>query len=183
MPSHSILPCYFDPGYVERQLELLRRSTAMKPGGILSDNRIHSETRRSEVGWPDSTMEIIRMASDAALAENEKHWRFKLDGKGEYQLTHYSDADAGAYHTHIDMDMNSGASSVRKLSFVLQLSSGGDYYGGDLTLEHAGSPDQWQARRLGTLIVFPSFVPHSVGPLVRGERWSLVGWISGPTLA
>ena len=180
MPSHVILPGHFSRRFVQDQLTAMRSDTELRPGGILDTNEVDSETRRSMVGWPNENCEIIRQATEAAVAENRKHWQFDLAGVGEHQLTHYSSDDAGVYHTHIDMSLDSSKAKSRKLSFVLQLSDGGDYFGGDLALFHVRSPDRQQARGIGTLIVFPSFVAHSVGPLVRGERWSLVSWLSGP---
>ena len=179
MPSHVILPGHFSRQFVQDQLAAMRHKTEMRPAGINGANEVDTETRRSMVGWPNENCEIIRQATAAAVTENRKHWQFDLAGVGEHQLTHYSSDDAGVYHTHIDMSLDSSKAKNRKLSFVLQLSDG-DYFGGDLTLFHVGSPDRQQARGIGTLIVFPSFVAHSVGPLVRGERWSLVSWLSGP---
>ena len=34
-------------------------------------------------------------------------------------------------------------------------------------------------REQGTIIVFPSFIPHEVQPVTKGERDALVGWITG----
>ena len=180
MPSHVILPEFFSRHFVRDQLSAMQGDTKMGAGGILGTNEVNSDTRRSSVGWPNARHEIIELAKQAATKENERHWQFNLDGDGEYQLTHYSSHNAGVYHTHVDMSFDSGKPKNRKLSFVVQLSDGGDYFGGDLALNYVASPDHRQARGIGTLIVFPSFVPHSVGPLVRGERWSLVSWLSGP---
>ena len=113
---------------------------------------------------------------------NKENWNLSLDGAGEYQLTHYASGGSGAYHTHIDLSMDGGSAAKRKLSFVVQLSDPTDYAGGELRLEHVGGPDRRQIRRQGSIIVFPSWVPHSVTPLMRGERWSLVAWLSGPPL-
>ncbi len=182
MPSHVTYPASFDKDFCVKQLAAMREATPMQPAGTLAGNTVNRSIRRSEVGWPAKTFEIIESATKAAREANERTWGVALggDGSAEYQLTHYSAGDEGAYHTHLDMSLDGSPAAMRKVSFVLQLSHGGDYCGGDLTLEHVGSPDCWQARRIGTLIVFPSFIPHSVGPLVRGERWSLVSWLSGP---
>ena len=32
----------------------------------------------------------------------------------------------------------------------------------------------------GKLILFPSYVLHEVKPVTKGERYSLVAWITGP---
>ncbi len=37
-------------------------------------------------------------------------------------------------------------------------------------------------RAFGPFTVFPSWAPHSVTPLVRGERWPLAAWLSGRRL-
>ena len=143
MPSHVILPGHFSRRFVQDHLADMHLETEMRPAGIHSTNEVDSETRRSMVGWPNENCELIRLATAAAVAENRKHWQFDLDGDGEHQLTHYSAEDAGVYHTHIDMSLDSSKAKGRKLSFVLQLSDGGDYFGGDLTLFHvgyAGSP-------------------------------------------
>ena len=180
MPSHIISSGHFAGDFVSSQLAAMRSATKLSPGGLLGDNDIDTDTRRSEVGWPAHGFEILRRATAAALAANDKHWGFDLGVKREYQLTHYTAADAGMYHTHMDLDLDAGGETVRKLSFVVQLSSPEKYHGGELALHHVGSPDPWLARQLGTVIVFPS-VLHSVSPMLRGERWSLVAWLSGPS--
>ncbi len=183
MLSHRLLPGRFSEDCCRRQLALMRAATAMNAGGTMASNSVRREIRRSKVGWPDWGFDIVRQAAEAARQVNQELWNFRLhDGMkgGEYQLTQYAAGDEGVYHTHVDMSFDDGPAANRKLSFVLQLSDGGDYCGADLTLHHVPEPDSDQLRRIGSLIVFPSFVPHSVGPLIRGERWSLVGWISGP---
>ena len=32
----------------------------------------------------------------------------------------------------------------------------------------------------GTIIIFPSMLPHRVTPVTKGVRYSLVQWFSGP---
>ena len=183
MPSHRIIESYFSEQFCREQLLLMRSKTAMAAGGTQAANSTDRSIRRSEVGWPKESELITILSVEAAREINRKTWNFDLDDgmeAGEYQLTHYEAGSEGAYHTHVDMSFDGGVAAKRKLSFIVQLSSGADYHGGDLTLSHVDSPNVGAARKIGTLIVFPAFVPHSVGPLVRGERWSLVSWISGP---
>ena len=183
MPSHVLRTEAFPREFCLSQLEAMRCSVHMKPGGTLGDNRVRTDIRRSSVGWPDvKDHEIVREADRMAREINKENWNLSLDGAGEYQLTHYAAGGSGAYHTHIDLSMDGGSAARRKLSFVVQLSNPADYAGGELRLEHVGGHDRGQTRRQGSIIVFPSWVPHSVTPLVRGERWSLVAWLSGPPL-
>ena len=41
-------------------------------------------------------------------------------------------------------------------------------------------PDPSVKRKRGFLTAFPSFSLHEVSPVTKGERYSLVGWITGP---
>jgi PKHD-type hydroxylase len=74
---------------------------------------------------------------------------------------------------------------VRKLSLTLNLSDPKTYKGGNLLFdfgEHSQN-DRFvecsNAREQGTIIVFPSFLPHCVTPLTEGKRYSLVLWTLG----
>ncbi|CAK9112771.1 unnamed protein product [Durusdinium trenchii] len=49
-----------------------------------------------------------------------------------------------------------------------------DYKGGQLLVGTEEAP-----RRLGDAVVFPSYMAHSVYPVVKGERRALVAWIRG----
>ena len=183
MPSHVLRTQAFTPAVCKANLETMRKSVQMQPGGTQGDNSVRRDIRRSSVGWPDPRHHGFIREVDRTVREiNDEAWGLELNEGGEYQLTHYDAATEGAYHTHIDVDMSGGSAGGRKVSFVLQLSKPSDYAGGDLRLEHVTSPDAGQLRRVGSLLVFPSFIPHSVAPLIRGERWSLVAWLSGPPL-
>ena len=184
MPSYVLKTGAFTPQFCEKALVEMRKKVKMKPAGTLRDNNVRRDIRRSSVGWPDrADHEFIHEADKIAREINQENWKFALEGDGEYQLTHYAVEDNGVYHTHIDMDLSGDdRASERKISFVVQLSDPLDYFGGELRLEHVGTPGPAELRKRGSIIVFPSFVPHSVSPLVRGERWSLVSWLSGPPL-
>jgi predicted 2-oxoglutarate/Fe(II)-dependent dioxygenase YbiX len=42
--------------------------------------------------------------------------------------------------------------------------------------EHRKYPPQGK----GTVLVFPSFMPHGVEPVTKGMRYSIVTWMVGP---
>jgi len=74
---------------------------------------------------------------------------------------------------------------VRKISVTVNLTDGNDYDGGDLKFDY-GKHDRHkrfdtctEAREKGSIIVFPSFLPHCVTPVTRGTRTSLVMWCLG----
>lgn len=74
---------------------------------------------------------------------------------------------------------------VRKLSLTINLNKPEDYEGGELQFDfgpHAEN-ERFQVcdeiKPQGSMIVFPSFVPHQVTPVTRGTRFSLVLWQLG----
>lgn len=88
----------------------------------------------------------------------------------EYGVGHF-------YDWHLDMGKNDF--SVRKISFVVQLSDESDYEGGELEVFSSIHPDV-QPKSRGTMVIFPSYILHRVTKVTRGARLSLVGWIGGP---
>ena len=86
------------------------------------------------------------------------------------------------YDYHRDCDIVQPL--YRKLSVTVQLSGPETYKGGDLFIRHfwgkTNLPIDEQLRSRGTIIVFPSLLLHSVRRVIRGTRYSLVQWYSGP---
>ena len=74
---------------------------------------------------------------------------------------------------------------VRKISLTLNLSEPTSYEGGNLLFdfsEHSHKErfhECLNARNQGSLIIFPSFIPHCVTPVTSGKRYSLVLWSLG----
>ena len=78
------------------------------------------------------------------------------------------------YDWHVDMGKDDLAS--RKLSVIVLLSETDDDEGGELEW----MPDLGPCpREVGTLLMFPSFMPHRVTPVTSGERFALVTWVHG----
>ncbi|WP_020378564.1 prolyl hydroxylase family protein [Candidatus Microthrix parvicella] len=109
---------------------------------------------------------------------NSETFEFDLWGTAEGDdtsiLRYQSDAQ-DHYRPHRDYGPST---PTRKLTFVVQLSTPDSYIGGDLVFpdENTRAP-----RDRGTLIVFPTFLRHTVTPVVAGTRYAVVGWVHGPT--
>jgi PKHD-type hydroxylase len=88
----------------------------------------------------------------------------------EYGVGHFYD-----WH----LDIGKGAASIRKISFVVQLSEETDYAGGELELL-SNIHTKTQPKTRGTIVLFPSYILHRVTRVTRGTRMSLVGWVGGP---
>lgn len=116
-----------------------------------------------------------------AIAEiNAEVFRFKLTG-----IYTTDPPSVARYHSqstdHFRPHQDAGAHHCRrKLTYVVQLSDGSSYEGGDLLVmdDRKVAP-----RERGTLVVFPSTLTHVVSPVIVGIRYVIVGWVYGPTLA
>ncbi len=146
---------------------------------LSGDETYNDELRKSSVQFIDNTPEndwlYSRMAGLAMQCNNERYWFDLLGFHQELQLTRYSEGDFFDWH----LDFGAGEISARKLSITMQLSDSDEYEGGDLQFminqKVVNAP-----REKGTIIVFPSFIMHRVTPITKGERKSIVGWVSGP---
>lgn len=116
---------------------------------------------------------------------NEDHFRLTLSGIVEpvgylkYKAASDTQPVAGHYNWH--QDFGGGPFSTRKLSLVVQLSRPEEYDGCRLMLFNDG-PWEVPYVNAGDAILFPSWTPHCVTDITRGERRALVVWVHGPQL-
>ena len=76
---------------------------------------------------------------------------------------------------------------IRKLSLTLQLTDKTKYEGGDFQFKWIKDDKKDflnimtidDAKDIGTIIIFPSFIYHQVMPITQGKRESLVNWSIG----
>jgi len=116
---------------------------------------------------------------------NEDNFKFDLHPFFENKSIQYSHYNVGDHYCwHID---TTGHNPPRKLSFTLMLND--DYEGGEFEIGRYSFGDHElktetviAENKTGTLIVFPSTLPHRVKPVTKGIRKSLVGWAPGPPL-
>ena len=145
-----------------------------------NNNDVTDKTyRKSNIAWIDNKdkemEEIFLKLSGISLFLNEKFFNFDLNGFVEdLQFTEYLEKGS-KYSWHID---KSEKQLVRKLSVVVQLTDPETYEGGQLQVKiDENSIDM--ASGQGDVIIFPSYILHQVTPITKGQRHSLVGWISG----
>jgi PKHD-type hydroxylase len=74
---------------------------------------------------------------------------------------------------------------IRKISMTLNLNAPGEYEGGNLKFDFGQHSTRnrfhevEEIRPRGSMIVFPSFLDHTVTPITKGTRYSLVLWTLG----
>lgn len=95
------------------------------------------------------------------------------------QLVHYSVNQEihGHYDWHIDAG-NGKEVSTRKISFTAQLSDPKTYTGCDLIVDNHAQ-ELIATKELGSIHMFPGYMPHKVSPIISGDRYALVVWIHG----
>ena len=142
------------------------------------DEEKSKNLRDSLITWlyPNDNMDwVFRRCTDMITNLNEKYFKFDLHGFNEgFQFTNYT-APSGKYGRHVDRGMNK---IIRKLSLSIQLTDPSEYEGGELYL-YEGDEGTLMSKEQGTLILFPSYILHEVMPVTKGERNSLVSWITG----
>ena len=135
--------------------------------------------RKSKISWlfPDDDMAwAFQRCTDIITNLNDNFFKFDLYGFGEgFQFTNYQ-APGGKYGKHLD---RGSKSIIRKLSLSIQLTDPSEYEGGELYL-YENDKGIVMEKTQGTLILFPSYILHEVMPVTKGERNSLVSWITGP---
>ena len=151
---------------------------AKDKGLIKGKTREETDVRDSKISWlypTDNIDWVFRRVTDITLNLNERFFKFDLFGLNEgFQFTNY-EAPSGKYGKHVDRGINM---PVRKLSISIQLTNPEEYEGGELYL-YNDDKGTLMDKIQGTLILFPSYVLHEVMPVTKGERNSLVTWVTG----
>jgi PKHD-type hydroxylase len=80
------------------------------------------------------------------------------------------------YSLHVDINP---LSSTRKLSFIINLSDPSEYTGGDIEFLNTSIEKELVAG-IGSIVIFPSFLPYQIKPVLSGEKYIIAGHIHGP---
>ena len=138
----------------------------------------------------------IREIVEEYTHKANEHFKVDLTDLQPIQFTEYNEIGSH-YDMHHDVEWDNQRGNHRKVSFVLQLSDGDEYEGGDFEIcKLSGSKELPKINvtniskkiitdegglqpSVGTIIIFPSYVWHRVAPVTKGVRKSLVGWILG----
>lgn len=140
----------------------------------------HENKRNSKVFWLTEHEWIRDQLFKYVNLANGGYFRTNVWNAAEIQYTEYHAETGGFYDWHSDVDWESDNHWDRKLSVTVQLSDTDDYEGGNFKFDGVSDLDQNEARKLGTVLVFPSHLRHCVEPVTSGVRKSLVAWFDGP---
>lgn len=109
------------------------------------------------------------------VMEKQQPWFNEVGGFENFHVYEYiglPDPDkTGHLVWHVDLKED----NLKLLTFIVQLSPGENYTGGELVVgEHSVSQKQ------GSIILFPGWMLHQVTALKSGSRWVMAGWFQPP---
>jgi len=171
--------------------EISRKSESGQP---LEDKDIKNlkTKRNSNVVWLPERWIYKEIHPYLRAANKNSGWNFEWDFSEACQFTKYKhnqyyDWHCDSWNKPYDKDHKNEnyRNKIRKLSATCQLSDNSDYEGGQLEFQYRNHDNAnevtvcEQARKKGSIIIFPSFVWHRVKPVTKGTRYSLVIWNLG----
>jgi len=169
---------YYEKVFTKEECKKIIEIAKLKGLEKGTTNSNNNYSRSSKISWlfPNDNLEFAyRKITDVVLMLNKKYFQFDIFGLSEgLQFTNYK-APSAKYEKHIDRAYNF---IIRKLSISIQLTDPSEYEGGELILYERDIGKEMKKEQ-GTLILFPSWVLHEVKPVTKGERNSLVAWVTG----
>ena len=148
-------------------------------------NTVDLSYRSSTILWLDDVEKAMPMYDkliEIVSAVNNVHFKYNIGYIEILQYSEYPASAVGKYEVHCDSSLRNTSGFSRKISFSILLNDPSEFEGGELKFHFCKDPVTATLEKKGDMILFPSFLPHSVQPVTRGVRKSLVGWVGGPNL-
>lgn len=110
------------------------------------------------------------------LSINHEIWQYNITHSNQSEFLMYD--VHGKYETHVDT-FHARSDETRKLTVLVFLNE--DFEGGKFYIQNSNDIGRfYPPQSKGTVLVFPSFMPHGVEPVTKGIRYSVVTWMVGP---
>jgi hypothetical protein len=115
-------------------------------------------------------------ATLTAIGLNVNHdiWKYHITHSNQSEFLMYD--VKGKYETHVDT-FHAHSNETRKLTILVFLND--DFEGGRFYIQNSHDRT-YPEQKKGTVLIFPSFMPHGVEPITKGVRYSIVTWMVGP---
>ena len=148
---------------------------------LQNKEQLNKKARTSDIAWSSDDWLYNICWGYLNNANKNANWNFEISACEPMQITRYK--KNGHYDFHFDGNgftrFNSSENkllhgTVRKLSMTIVLNE--DYEGGEFEFF---DDINLVKEKIGTVIVFPSYLVHRVRPVTKGIRYSLVSWFVG----
>jgi PKHD-type hydroxylase len=199
--NYATMPIIFENAFSKKLCKkiLKAKSTLLDQARIGKENIVDKDVRKSSTRFLSANWIYKELAPFLKQANELGKWNLKVDWFEPAQIAQYKKGEF--YNWHVDeneeiysMDHPNKyfRGKIRKVSCSLQLSSPSEYEGGLLEFAIPECREgrvgfkrvkPLQAQEMGTLIFFPSFLPHQAHPVTKGTRYALVAWSLGPPYA
>ena len=141
----------------------------------------NDDIRQTQATWlenDDSPMtEVYKHLEGVIKYANDAKFHFSIEEIEKLQHLSYDKDDHFVMHTDCMIRYAHGG-NIRKISCSILLND--DYEGGEF--HFASKQNNWEVGKIkkNSAVFFPSFMPHSVTPITKGNRQSLIVWARGP---
>ena len=173
----------FTPEECEKVISIAKEAYASSASiGGKGPGMVNREIRSANIFDIPNTLEYRWIWDKIGVAVNivnAGHFQYDIAGiTHALQLIHYDTTGEVPGHYSWHVDTGPGTSAMRKISISVQLSDPNNYEGCDLTVMDHGNNVVGTKER-GSFNIFPSYMPHMVSPITKGERYALVIWVHG----
>lgn len=158
-----------------KKYEIVRAKTLNDEFGK-NDSHIRKSDARW-IGYDENSKWLYDKVSSRAKELSDDIYGFELLGAQPFQYTIYNSEEEGEYDWH--QDVLACDDNIRKVSVVILLSDKNEFSGGSFLVSPDGSKPKEILMKKGRMVVFPSWTPHCVTPVLEGVRVSLVMWLYG----
>jgi hypothetical protein len=162
-------------GFCKKLIEEYAKSEIEKELPFIGDNKkiINLDIRNVQRLQLPLFAGIGATLTAIGLQVNHQVWQYNITHSNQSEFLMY-DVN-GKYETHVDT-FHQRSNETRKLTVLAFLND--DFEGGKFYIQNSNQrfyPQQTP----GTVMVFPSFMPHGVEPVTKGIRYSIVTWMVG----
>lgn len=148
--------------------------------GIVGDG-VNLNTRKSKIQFISASTWIGAMCYYFVDIANKENFNYNINLFDNNQIQYTTYAEGEFYNWHNDTVKPDPNGIIRKLSFSMQLSDPSEYEGGDVQILSSTTNELFTLpKERGVISVFDSSLKHRVLKVKKGQRKSLVGWVTGP---
>lgn len=144
--------------------------------------------RKSNVKFFKDPWIINELRGVLAIANQEANWNYEYSINEDVQFTEYKKGQFYDFHpdsSPIPHKEGPLKGLIRKLSMSINLTNRNNYSGGEFLFRVPDGHGNYETitpaefGEKGSIVVFPSYVIHTVKPVTKGTRHSLVMWTNG----
>jgi|TARA_R100001530_G_scaffold131054_1_gene102467 PKHD-type hydroxylase len=176
--------------YVKQKHKLDRAITLIEQNNPTSKEAKakSSSIRKSNIKFINPPWITNELKGVVAIANQEGNWNYQYSDNEDIQFTEYGKNQHYGFHcdqfsTPFEKGRLKGL--IRKISMSVNLTDSSKYKGGEFLFRIPAGDGEYKTispegfKEKGSIVVFPSFVIHTVKPITKGKRNSLVMWTCG----